>query len=187
MGGETGTRDRSPGSGGGGTGTRGISVVERGFWGGCAALGPDGTGSAGIRMSATASVDAVGRGRAENSSGFRKGAGRPRSTQPQAVKQIPTPTVQMSRFVLPRIGPFLRGPSAVRIRANGHKRVLPYRIAPLGTRGIFWRAADRRRTPKGRRHSPVPPCQSLVWNGEAGRPSLFMRFGLALASQPKRT
>ena len=36
-------------------------------------------------------------------------------------------------------------------------------------------------------HSPVPPCQLLVWNGEAGRPSLLTRFGLATFRQPKRT
>src|SRR5258707_1298638 len=28
-------------------------------------------------------------------------------------------------------------------------------------------------------YSPVPPVQSLVWNGEAGRPSMLMRFGVA--------
>ena len=35
-------------------------------------------------------------------------------------------------------------------------------------------------------HSPVPPCQLLVWNGEAGRPSLLTRFGFATFRQPKR-
>ena len=35
--------------------------------------------------------------------------------------------------------------------------------------------------------SPVPPCQWSVWNGEAGRPSLLTRFGLATFRQPKRT
>ncbi len=37
------------------------------------------------------------------------------------------------------------------------------------------------------RYSPVPPCQFLVRNGEAGKPSLFIRFGLASFRQPKRT
>src|SRR5262249_50647848 len=36
-------------------------------------------------------------------------------------------------------------------------------------------------------HSPVPPFQSLVRNGDAGRPSLLHRFGLAVLRQPKRT
>ena len=35
-------------------------------------------------------------------------------------------------------------------------------------------------------HSPVPPCQLSVWNGEAGKPSLLTRFGFATLRQPKR-
>ena len=33
----------------------------------------------------------------------------------------------------------------------------------------------------------MPPCQLFVWNGDAGSPSLFDRFGLAMLRQPKRT
>ena len=36
-------------------------------------------------------------------------------------------------------------------------------------------------------HSPVPPCQSLVRNGEAGRPARLMRLGFASLCQPNRT
>ena len=36
-------------------------------------------------------------------------------------------------------------------------------------------------------HSPVPPCQLLVWKGEAGKPSLLTRFGHASFRQPNRT
>ena len=35
-------------------------------------------------------------------------------------------------------------------------------------------------------YSPVPPCQSLVWKGDAGRPSLLTRLGYASFDQPKR-
>src|SRR5437868_5069050 len=36
-------------------------------------------------------------------------------------------------------------------------------------------------------HSPVPPCQLLVWKGAAGSPAWLMRLGLAALCQPKRT